>query len=77
MVAPPAPQGDPQMIDPKSWMRVRQMEHEREMLAAHRASLVRGATGGGRRSPTRPLGPFGRTVGRTLVRVGLWLMVAE
>ena len=47
------------------------------MQAAHRASLVRGAGSGARRSPTRPLGPLGRSVGRTLVRVGLWLMVAE
>lgn len=65
------------MIDPESWMRVRQHERELEMQAAHRASLVRGVAGGGRRSPARPLGPFGRSVGRTLVRVGLWLMVAE
>lgn len=69
--------GRPQMIDPVSWMRVHQQDREREMQAAHRASLVRGSVGGARRSPTRPLGPLGRSVGRTLVRVGLWLMVAE
>ena len=65
------------MIDPQSWMRIRQQDRELEMQAAHRASLVRGAASGVRRSPTRPLGPLGRSVGRTLVRVGLWLMVAE
>ena len=64
------------MIDPQSWMRVRQQDRDLEMQAAHRASLVRGG-GGVRRSPTRPLGPLGRSVGRTLVRVGLWLMVAD
>jgi hypothetical protein len=65
------------MIDPQSWMRIRQQDRELEMQAAHRASLVSGAAGGVRRSPTRPLGPLGRSVGRTLVRVGLWLMVAD
>jgi hypothetical protein len=64
------------MIDAESWMRVRQQDRELEMQAAHRASLVRGGSGV-RRSPTRPLGPLGRSVGRTLVRVGLWLMVAD
>jgi len=64
------------MIDPESWMRIRQQDRELEMQAAHRASLVRGGNGV-RRSPTRPLGPLGRSVGRTLGRVGLWLMIAE
>jgi len=64
------------MIDPQSWMRVRQQDRDLEMQAAQRASLVRGG-GGVRRSPTRPLGSLGRSVGRTLVRVGLWLMVAD
>ena len=64
------------MIDPESWVRDHQQEREREMQVAQRASLVRGVAGAPR-SPTRPLGPLGRTVGRTLVRVGLWLMVAE
>ncbi|MGZ6345776.1 MAG: hypothetical protein ACXWOW_10730 [Candidatus Limnocylindrales bacterium] len=65
------------MIDPQSWMRIHQQDRELEMQAAHRASLVRGAGSGMRRSPTRPLGPLGRSVGRTLVRVGLWLVVAD
>ena len=65
------------MIDPYSWTRIRQQDRELEMQAAHRASLVRAAGNGVRRSPARPLGPVSRTVGRTLVRVGLWLMVAE
>lgn len=60
------------MIDPQSWMRVHQQDREREMQAAHRANLIRGAVGGERRTPTRPLGPLGRT----LVRVGLWLVLA-
>jgi hypothetical protein len=65
------------MIDPQIWMRIRQQDRDLEMQAAHRASLLRGAGSGVHRSPTRPLGPLGRTVGRTLVRVGLWLMIAE
>ena len=65
------------MIDPQIWMRIRQQDRELEMQAAHRASLVRGSASGVRRSPTRPLGPLGRSVGRTLVRLGLWLLVAE
>ena len=66
------------MIDHESWLHVHQHEREREIQAAHRASLLRSPAGGApRRSPTRPLGPLGRTVGRTLVRFGLWLMVAE
>jgi hypothetical protein len=65
------------MIDPQSWMRVRQQDRDLEIQAAHLSSLARCAAGGARRSPTRPLGPLGRSVGRTLVRVGLWLMVAD
>jgi hypothetical protein len=77
VVAPFRTAGRPQMIDPESWVRVHQQDREREIQAAQRASLVRGMAGAPRRSPTRPLGPLGRSVGRTLVRVGLWLMVAE
>ncbi len=65
------------MIDPQSWMRIRQQDRDREMQAAHLTNLFRGTTSGARRSPTRPLGLVGRSVGRTLVRVGLWLMIAE
>jgi hypothetical protein len=65
------------MIDPQSWMRVRQQDRELEMQAAHLANLFRCTASSARRSPTRPLGPLARSVGRTLVRVGLWLMVAD
>ena len=64
------------MFDPEYWLRVHQQDREREIQAAQRANLVH-ASGGAQRSPTHPLGPLGRSVGRTLVRVGLWLMVAE
>jgi len=65
------------MIDPQSWMRIRQQDRDLEMQAAHRANLARGVGGGARRPPALPLGPLGRSVGRTLVRVGLWLIVTE
>ena len=77
MVAQSHAAGRPQMIDPQTWMRIRQQDRDLEMQAAHRANLVRGGAGGARRSPTRPLGPLGRSVGRTLVRIGLWLIVTE
>jgi hypothetical protein len=67
------------MIDPESWLVVRQRDREREMQDARLVKLLRRPAGGApARKPTRPIGgTFGRTVGRTLVRVGLWLMVAE
>lgn len=58
-------------------MRIRQQDRDLEMQAAHLACLARSAGTGARRSSTLPFGPVGRSVGRTLVRVGLWLMIPE